>query len=158
MSKHQPIVGLHLGLHYEMGHRLLRGVLDYANEHPAISLADFCFKEDSPVPPGDPPWKEKVDGMVVGVSYDRRILSWIKHGGVPTVNAGSDLMDTPIVSVFSSPESLARRAVEHLHGIGYRNFVYVGSQVGWLAPPPRGTFRGIERTRLQTARGRQLVG
>jgi LacI family transcriptional regulator len=126
VRKHQLVIGLHLGLHTEGGHRVLRGVLDYADQHPAISLADFCFTEDTPVPRGAPPWTGKVDGVVMSAAYDPRMVSWVKNGGVPTVNAGSDLMDTSIVSVFSSPESLARRSVEHLHGIGYRNFLYMG--------------------------------
>ena len=126
MSKHQPVIGLHLGLHTEVGHRVLRGVLDYVDQHPSISLADFCFTEDTPVPPGAPPWTGKVDGMVMAVAYDRRMVGWVKNGGVPTVNASSDFMDTPIVSVFSSPESLAHKAVEHLHEIGYRSYLYVG--------------------------------
>ncbi len=126
MSQHQPIIGLHLPLHAEVGYRLLRGVLDYVDQFPTITLADFCFNRDEPVPPGAPPWAGKVDGVVMGAGYDPRMEAWVKRGGAPAANAGSDLMDTSIVSTFADPVSLASTAVEHLHGIGYRNFLYLG--------------------------------
>jgi hypothetical protein len=119
--QNQTIIGLHLPRHVELGQRRLRGILDYADQHPAVTLADFCFTQDTPVPPGVPPWTGKVDGVVMGVSYDRRNMTWIECGRVPTVNTGSDLMDTKIPSVFADPKSLAQTAVEHLHGIGYCN-------------------------------------
>ena len=68
MIQNQTIIGLHLPLHVELGQRRLRGILDYADEHPTVTLADFCFTQDTPVPPGIPLWTGKVDGVVMGVS------------------------------------------------------------------------------------------
>ena len=104
----------------------MRGILSYVDQEPRISLRDFCYTHNAPVPRGPPPWTGEVDGVVMAGAYDPRIVAWVQSAGVPTVNAGGDLMSTPIVCVSSDPQSLARTAIDHLYGVGYRSFLYVG--------------------------------
>jgi len=120
-------IALHLPLHTESGHRNLRGVLRYVEEHPNIRLMDFCFSKEEPSIPKDaPPWTGQVQGVVLEVGFDPGIVQWIQRGGVPAANAAGDLMDSPIVSVYPDVKSLVRTGIEHLIGLGFRDFAYIG--------------------------------
>ena len=63
---------------------------------------------------------------MVSFAREAGVVEWLKMGRVPTVNVAGSLMDSSLVSVAADIEGRARVTVEHLHGAGYRNFLFVG--------------------------------
>lgn len=153
VNRDQPVIAIHLGLHSEHMLRIAQGILNYTAAHPEISLEDFCFFEDTegfstPVPP----WTGRVDGAVMGLAREPGILEWIRGGKVPTVNVLGNLMDSSVVSVYADIEGIARIAVEHLFGAGYRSFLYVG----WAQADNSHHYRHVLENQLQS-RGCNLL-
>jgi LacI family transcriptional regulator len=113
---------------HEQTRRHLEGVLRYSVEHPEIRVADFCYPGDAPDLSDAPPWMGKADGIVAYIGREPGITAWLRRGRVPIVNVCADLTKE-LISTFSDPRSIARLAVEHLLGLGFRQFAYVGSRL-----------------------------
>jgi LacI family transcriptional regulator len=123
-----PTIGLFMTAEHEETRHHLAGLLRYAAEHPDLNVADFCYPGDDPDLLRAPPWMGKADGIVAYVGRTQGITAWLRRGRVPVVNVCADLKKD-FISIFSDPRSVARLAVEHFLGLGFRRFAYVGSRL-----------------------------
>ncbi|MGA2253693.1 MAG: substrate-binding domain-containing protein [Thermoguttaceae bacterium] len=118
-------IGLHMTAGHENTRRQTDGILQYAADHTEVSIADFCYPGEDPDLGDVPPWLGKVDGVIVCVRRIPGIMPWLCRGGVPIVGLGADLRKD-LVTVVTNARSIAQLAVNHLFGLGLRNFAYVG--------------------------------
>jgi LacI family transcriptional regulator len=121
-----PTIGLFMSADEHI-RRITEGVLRFVAEHPDLSVAEFCFRGDTPDLSDGPPWMGRADGIVASIGRDEGITAWLRRGRVPIVNVSADLTKD-FVSVYSNLRSSARLAVEHLMGLGFRRFAFVGFQ------------------------------
>ena len=131
MAPHPRVIGLYLPMRYEVGPRIAAGVLQYIERYPDLRIHDFCSYDDAFVQEGfqpassRPPSTGAVDGVVLYIRQLPGLFDWVQSGGVPLVNTNFETIDTPIVSVYANLDDV-RLAVDHLVGLGYRRFAYIG--------------------------------
>ena len=133
----------------------LGGVLSFVREHPQVTLSDFTFPEEGIVDdaPIGPPWKGRVDGVILASGYRGDVedrLAWLAGGGVPVVAVTSDLIDRRLPAVFTDPVSVARLAVRELDRVGCRRVIHLGSRLSMASPLRSEAVRAqAERARMR---------
>ncbi|MEW4564276.1 substrate-binding domain-containing protein [Bremerella sp. JC770] len=104
----------------------MNGVLRYIEEEPSLQIRDFRYSVNDRHLSGDPPWKGKVDGVIVNMSNSPEVVPWLERGGAPVVSTTGDLLGTTIPCVGIDDESLARLSAKHAIESGYRQVAFVG--------------------------------
>jgi len=108
--------------------RHLSGVMQFVREHPQIALHEFYGVAPSDVDEKSaPPWRGRVDGILLAVGTGPSIVDWILSGGVPALNMVADILDPRLPAIYTQPASIAKLAVEHLRDCGCRRYLHVGS-------------------------------
>lgn len=111
-------------------HRVIKGVLQFADEHPDLRLCDYLFESDhvEDYEHATPPWVGRVDGVVASSSKIDHLVDWLKRGKVPIVMACGDLAASGVLSVFTDSQSIAEIAGNHIRSIGRSHVGFVGYQ------------------------------
>jgi len=126
------VIGLYLDRTGIRSHRVIEGVLQYADEHPNIRLCDYLFEpdaaDDDDYARTTPPWTGRVDGVIASVAKTDHVVQWFDRGKVPYVMACGDLAASGIPSVYTDSDSISRIAVNHILSIGRKHVGFVGYQ------------------------------
>lgn len=123
-------IGLFLERTSIRSHRVIKGVLQFADEHPDLRLCDYLFEPDhvEDYEYATPPWLGRVDGVVASSSKINHLVNWLKRGNVPIVMACGDLAASGVLSVFTDSKSIAEMAGNHICSIGRSHVGFVGYQ------------------------------
>jgi len=132
MPKKKIRIGIHGDTPDELVERPLAGLLEFAAQRRNMMLCDCRMSlEEYDFRTNDPPWKGRVDGVVLTIGLQRPatandIARWIARGGVPVVSTSSDIIHPRIPLVCMDVASLAQLATDHLVQCGCRSFLYAG--------------------------------
>ena len=123
-------IGVCSQLSDELVERPFSGLLRFAAERRDVLLCD-CRTDIAEVRTDHPPWKGRVDGVVMSVGLDPGtspddVARWAARGGVPVVSTASDVIHPQIPVVCMSADSIARLAADHLVALGCRSFLHIG--------------------------------
>lgn len=123
-------IGIYGDGQQEAIHRVVTGMLRYADEAGGITLRDFRLSfvpddQDSP-----PLWKGKVDGIIVGIgrgqATSKAIADWVLSGGAPAVTVTADWLDPGVPAVVVDSDSLGELAAAHLTERRCASYLYFG--------------------------------
>ncbi|UUO07987.1 substrate-binding domain-containing protein [Blastopirellula sp. J2-11] len=120
-------VGFHAPTWTENARWTMDGILRYLAEEPYIQIRDFRFSVSDENFAGSPPWRGKVDGVIVIAGHTPGVVEWLQRGEVPIVCAVGDLIGTGIPCFFPQSASLARLATDHAISGGFRHVAFVGT-------------------------------
>lgn len=124
----------------ERSPRLLSGILEFRREGSRFDLYHFLIDvlktfENR----GEPPWKGRVDGILIGTFIGGAdAIEWVHSGGVPAVAMASNIIDPRYPAVMVDPASIVRLAMRELLRCRCRSVLFVG-----FAPSP-GSHRRAE--------------
>jgi len=125
-------IGIHSDVPDSIVEQNLGGMLQFAADHGALRLCDCRIPlRDYDFRRNDPPWKDRVDGVVISIGLERRedadvIADWVARGGVPVVSTAADVLHPTIPVVCTEVVSIARLAADHLVQVGCRSFLHAG--------------------------------
>lgn len=111
--------------------RAVAGVLRYCISTGGLHVRDFRMRamiEDMDRRP--PPWKGRVDAVVVGIGVldwpARSIADWVVSGGVPAVSVGHDWFDPRVPAFYVDQTFIADQAAQHLVDCDCASFLFYG--------------------------------
>jgi LacI family transcriptional regulator len=127
MRNEAAVVGVQLMLHRSIGRRLLGGIIHYSRTHEPWRLIDLSWRQPDP----------KIFragarcGLLTFFGGASNKLKLAK--GVPVVNLGSSAQSDGIPSVLIDNRGVGRAAAEYFLDRNFRNFAYLGFDVGMHA-------------------------
>jgi len=132
MPRKKLRIGMHCDLSDPIAERPLGGMLRFAAARRDVLLCDCRVSlHDIDFRTSNPPWKGRVDGVVLSISLERPeepdvIARWVARGGVPAVSTAGDILHPRLPVVCTAVASIARLAADHLVQCGCRSFLHAG--------------------------------
>jgi LacI family transcriptional regulator len=130
-QSHDQRIGFFGNIRLTLLGRYLDGMLGYARTHGEITIVDLRQTEElGRLRPDDmPPWRGRVDGMILAAGYDgetEEFLDWVARGRVPAVSIRGDIIHPRLPVVCVDPASIAAVAIDHLLEIGACSYLHLG--------------------------------
>jgi AraC-like DNA-binding protein len=123
------LIGVHFHTGFEESRRKLNGIAQYVKENPSIELRDYNFYHNDLEASGDPPWKDRVNGVVANAGRSPGIVEWLRRGNAPLVNSAGDLChERSLGAVFTDTHSLVTTATNHLLELGRKSIGFIGNR------------------------------